>query len=278
MRIVKAFLTALTGVLCLASCQKVDEEGLSGIGFDLLAREARFVWADNIRGFEVTFQDPDSTKGFNTVPLPTNSSVKLSEYILFFNTCNVDVSDIKYPDGRSYETYFMSENYHPLTSAPYMELRFMLPNALTDATDPVIEKNIKQYLKTKHAAKRASRFNMEFVDYRTTPLKNIKVTCNQDLFGVKAGESLNNFLVVSGFPLYHDFIITSGKNLVTGKTTDISLSQYISYRPMAPAAMSLMLRRGLSIPEKVTAQFTVELTLEGDSVISATTKPVTLLP
>lgn len=261
--------------ITLASCKKESIEPKEKINFFLFPRQTHFVWADNIRGEMIK---ADDVSAVYRSPLKGNSNVRYGEFILGITTCNVDVDEITIPN---YQQAFLSESFNPLSNSPYMALS-KSPTPMTDAADPTIENKIKQYLTTTYTGSDIVSFLpkaiLEQVDYRTTSLKNIKITCSQDLFGVKAGEVLNEYFIVEGYPKYHDFIISSNKQLVSGKTTDISLSQYLSYQPMAPAGMYMRFKKGVSIPASVTAEFTVQLELEGNKTISATTKPICLIP
>ena len=261
--------------ITLISCKKEPIEPKEKIGFFLFARQSDFVWVDNIRGEIIK---ADDVSAIYRSPLKTNSNVKYVEFILGISTCNVDIDEITIPN---YQQAFSSDNYNPLSNAPYMALS-KSSTPMANAADPTIESEIKQYLATKYngsdVVSSLPKAVLEHIDYRITPLKNIKITCSKDLFGVKAGDILNEYFVIAGYPSYHDFIISSNKQLVSGKTTDISLSQYLSYQPMAPAGMYMQIKKGVSIPASITAEFTVELELEGDKTISATTKPITLIP
>ena len=264
--------------LSFITCKKdPNVDFKEGVNFTLHARKANYIWADNLRSEIITIK---SVSGPSYSVLKKNSSVKLSEYMLGFSTCNVDVKDIPHPE---YQQNFESDNYNPLYASPYMVLSQDPLSTMEDDADPEIKNRLKEYLTGKNKASSLKsqaliEARIEHIDYRTTPLKNIKITCSQDLFGIKAGEALTDYFVVQGYPIYHDFIITSNKQLVSGKTTDISLSQYLSYQPMAPAAMYMQFKKGVSIPANLTVEFTVELELEGGKTISATTKSITLTP
>lgn len=278
MRIVKVFLTALTGILCMTSCIKIDPGRIvEEVHFEYLGRTAQFVWADNIRGEEKAAPTPNTTY-IDMTPLLNDAPVKLSEYVLGFSTCNVGISDVQsilpyYADN------FNSSNYNPLVLAPFMAIQ-QWENNLADAKDPVIESKLDECFNTKDEGRSTplSRAYIDYLDYRVTQLLNLKVSCNKDMFGVKAGESLNSYFVVESYPQERHFIITSNKDVITDNIRNISLAKYLAYKPMVPAGMYMMLKKGVTIPAAETVEFTVELTLEGDSTISATTKPVTLLP
>lgn len=273
---VKIILIALM-VITVLGCKKTPDNIIGGgFGFHFFSRKCNFMWADNIRG---EIKKIGNHSAVDESPLKANSKVKYTEFILGISTCNVDIDSINIPN---YQKKFLSENLNPLFESPYMVLSKSL-SPMADNADPAIENKIKQFLATKYNTRSnlsssLPKVNLEQVDYRTTPLKNIKITCSKDIFGIKAGEILNDYFVIHGYPLYHYFIVSSNKNLVSGKITNISLSRYLSYKPMAPAAMYMQFRKGLSIPANLTAEFTIELQLEGDKTISAKTKPISLTP
>lgn len=261
--------------VAILGCKKEPIVPQETIRFFLFSRQSQFMWADNIRGEILKANDVSAVY---KSPLKANSTVKQAEFILGVSTCNVGINEITIPN---YQQAFLSESFNPLSNSPYMALS-KSSSPMADTADPAIENKIKQFLTTKYTGSEvipsSVKAVLEHIDYRTTPLKNIKITCSKELFGITAGETLNDYFVVQGYPEYHDFIISSNKQLVSGKTTDISLSQYLSYQPMAPAGMYMQFKKGVSIPANLTVEFTVKLELESDKTISATTKPITLTP
>lgn len=248
-----------------------------GVIFRFFARECNYVWADNFKHTEITAYGITS---LSFDPVPKDEVIKLSDYTLFFNTCNVGLDE--FPE--TYKKVFLSENYNPTYMAPY-QFFSKLSDPRTDASDSEIENKLSSYLEAVYGKKgvRAARSEapqaiLQGIDYRTTPLEAIDITCSKDLFGVKAGNSLNQYFKIIGYPSYHSFIISKHKGLLTENIRDISISKYLSFSPMAPAALYLSFREDAKISEKVTLQFFVELQLEGGKKISAASKELTLKP
>lgn len=258
---------------CFITCKKTNIYEFESISFRYFARKANYMWADNLR-CEILTIGPVTGPKYSALKSAPN--VKFSEYMLGFSTCNVDVPDI--PDSR-YQEFFNSDRYDPLWNAPHMAFH-PSENPMTDESDPVIETRLKQHLekgKTRSVSSLPAA-QVVGIDYRITPLTGLKITCSHDLFGKKAGEELNEYFKITGYPDYHDFIITANKNLVSGQTRDISITQYLSYAPMAPAAMYFVFKKGVTLPAATTVEFTIELTIEEGKTISATTRPITLTP
>lgn len=84
--------------------------------------------------------------------------------------------------------------------------------------------------------------------------------------------------MVYKYPSYHDFIINKDKVVVKGRVTDISITQYLSYAPLAPAQLFMRMKEGLKLTEAVTGCFTIELTMDNNRKVSAMTRRVTIEP
>jgi hypothetical protein len=80
--------------------------------------------------------------------------------------------------------------------------------------------------------------------------------------------------------MYHDFIITSNKDLITDskKISNITIDQYLYYRPMAPADMRFRFVDDFDIKAPVETAFTVEITTLDGHVLKSETPLVTLTP
>lgn len=265
----------LLTIISLSSCKKEVIDNRESTFYEYYARKCSYIWADNIRG-EI-FSIPGGPSGPSFTPLAPKSSVKLKEYYLAFNTCNVDVTDIDIPN---YQERFSSDTYDPLNSCPFKHLQGW-KNPKDDPRDAQIEAQIAQANRQSGVRTSASSLHhtiMNYIDYRTSTITNLNITCSQPLFGVEAGKSLNDHFLVRKFYEKINFIISSDKRLVTAKITDISLSQYLSYSPLAPSGMILKLKDGASVGTATTVTFTVELEVDGKNTIRSTTKPITLLP
>ena len=213
--------------------------------------------------------------GYVRNPLKEGAIVKISQYMLALNTCNIDVPDFP----AEYQEYFNSERYNPLNFCPFMGLAITHRNYKNDERDRAIESKIQQHLirnnpNTLFAEPQAIQ---AYVDYRTEPITGLEITCSEPIFGIEVGKSLNDYFEIVGYPEYHNFIVTVNKQLVTAKTQDISISQYLSYNPLAPSGIYFQIKKG-SIDGRITAKFTINLEINGTKKISATTNLITLEP
>ncbi len=266
-------ISSMIALFCLQSCgEKVEIDNREDVTVHYNVRKCNYVWADNVKSEILRIED---VWGYLRSPLGENANVKLSEYVLAINTCNIDIPDFP----AEYQEFFHSERYNPLHQCPFMALAILQKKDDESERDKTLENKIHQHLKKSHPKTLFSEPQtiLAFVDYRTEALTNIEITCSEPLFGVEAGKSLNDYFEIVGYPEYHDFIITTGKQLITAKTTDIGISQYLSYAPLAPAAIYFQPKKG-SITSQVTATFTVNLEVNGVKKISATTRPITLEP
>ena len=183
---------------------------------------------------------------------------------------------IVYDDGFNYKEKYDSGDEEILFSYPVYEALWYRDNSMQDASDKIIEAKLSDYL----YKRKVTRTVLRHVDYRTTPIKDIKITASADINDVKAGESLNKQFLVDGYPSRHDFIITSNKDLITDpkKISDITIDQYLYYRPMAPAAMIFRFVDDFDIKAPVETTFTVEITTLDGHVLKSETPLVTLTP
>lgn len=153
---------------------------------------------------------------------------------------------------------------------------------MADKEDPAIETRLKQQLENRYtrAVYDMPAANLVYVDYRLTWLKDIKITSSAEIAGRTPGQSLTDLFVVEDYFRHHAFIVTSNKNVITDdkKIVGISLSQYLSYKPMAPAEIYLRFKDNVSVSAPVTAQFTIELITGEDKSIKTTAATVKLAP
>ena len=159
-------------------CEKASDNNLD-INFILHSRQCNFIFADNIKQQVIKAGD---VSGILRTNLKVNEKVKYSEHALALNTCNVNVSAI----GEQYEKYFISEDYNPLSNCPYLALH-LSSNKQADLPDKQIESLIRHYIKTRVGVGVNSdniTTDVRELDYRTTLIRNIKITCSVDLLGV----------------------------------------------------------------------------------------------
>ena len=233
------------------------------------------MWAINIGKTESKVVDYD-TPYIERKYIGSKQSVSVQNYALEFTTCNVDMNAVDYGDSFNYKQTYDSGDGEILFSHPVYEALLYRSDALEDVPDKIIEAKLSDYLYNR----KITRMNSWHVDYRTTPIKDIKITASADINDVKAGESLNKQFLVDGYPDYHNFIITSNKDLITDskKISNITIDQYLYYRPMAPAAMTFRFVDGFDVKAPVETTFTVEITTLDGHVLKSETPLVTLTP
>ncbi|MBO4596382.1 MAG: hypothetical protein J5676_00690 [Bacteroidaceae bacterium] len=261
--------------LSLVSCNEVYEDFHESTSFVLHSRECKYMWAFNV--------DKTVSKDFNYDAVSierkyigNKQSVSVQKYTLEFTTCNVDMDVVNYGDSLNYKQTYESGDEEILFRHPVYDVLRFCANSMEDAPDKIIEAKLSDYL----YKRKVTRTVLRHVDYRTTPIKDIKITASADINDVKAGESLNKQFLVDGYPSRHDFIITSNKDLITDpkKISDITIDQYLYYRPMAPAAMTFRFVDDFDIKAPVETTFTVEITTLDGHVLKSETPLVTLTP
>ena len=268
--------------LAISACShKEDNDFIEGTSYILTARKCNYAWAFNayIKKFS------DEWGNYTRIsPFQKDTMIKTSDFVLGFTTCNVDIKDMKkHPYRGDYQEEYKKygENMF-IDYPPFNALSYMTEN-MADEKDPVIETRLRQQLessKTRTVSSDLPTTVLIRVDYRLTWLKDIKITCSAEIAGRAAGQSLTDLFVVQGYYEHHDFIVTSNKNVITDKTRikGISLQQYLSYKPMAPAEIFLRFKEGVNVSAPVTAQFTVELITGEDKSIKTTAAAVKFVP
>ncbi|MBP3245412.1 MAG: hypothetical protein J6M59_09965 [Bacteroidaceae bacterium] len=264
-------------LLSFVSCKIEEDDGIihEDTVFDFFSRECKYMWAFNVKKTESKVDGFDASY-IERKYIGSKQSVCVQNYTLEFTTCNVDMDAIVYDDGFNYKEKYDSGDEEILFSYPVYEALWYRDNPMEDAPDKIIEAKLSDYLYNR----KTTRTVLEYVDYRTTPIKDIKIAASADINDVKAGESLNKQFLVDGYPSYHNFIITSNKDLITDskKISNITIDQYLYYRPMAPAAMIFRFVDDFDIKAPVETTFTVEITTLDGHVLKSETPLVTLTP
>jgi len=261
--------------LSFVSCKKEEEERniwYEETSFVFHSRECKYIWAFNVSKTEKPYY------GITTIEneyIGSKQSVSVQNYTLEFTSCNVGMDAIVY-DNFNYKEAYDSGDEEILFRIPVYRALWHRDNPMQDAPDKIIEAKLSAYFNKQ----KTTRMWIECVDYRTTPIKDIKITASADINDVKAGESLNKQFLVDGYPMYHDFIITSNKDLITDskKISNITIDQYLYYRPMAPADMRFRFVDDFDIKAPVETAFTVEITTLDGHVLKSETPLVTLTP
>ena len=179
-------------------------------------------------------------------------------------------------DNFNYKEAYDSGDEEILFRIPVYRALCHRDNPMEDAPDKIIEAKLSDYLYNR----KTTRTYFKHIDYRTTPIKDIKITASADINDVKAGESLNEQFLVDEYPSFHNFIITSNKDLITDskKISNITIDQYLYYRPMAPAAMTFRFVDGFDVKAPVETTFTVEIITFDGHALKSETPLVTLTP
>ena len=263
--------------LSFVSCKIEEDDGLfpEEISFDFHSRECKYMWAFNV--------DKTVSKDFNYDAVSierkyigNKQSVSVQKYTLEFTTCNVDMDVVNYGDSLNYKQTYESGDEEILFRNPVYDVLRFCANSMEDAPDKIIEAKLSDYLYNR----KTTRTYFKHIDYRTTPIKDIKITASADINDVKAGESLNKQFLVDEYPSFHNFIITSNKDLIADskKISNITIDQYLYYRPMAPADMRFRFVDDFDIKAPVETAFTVEITTLDGHVLKSETPLVTLTP
>jgi hypothetical protein len=263
--------------LSFVSCKIEEDDGLfpEEISFDFHSRECKYMWAINVDKTESKVDGFDASY-IERKYIGSKQSVSVQNYTLEFTTCNVDMDVVNYGDSLNYKQTYESGDEEILFRNPVYDVLQFCANSMEDAPDKIIEAKLSDYLYNR----KTTRTYFKHIDYRTTPIKDIKITASADINDVKAGESLNKQFLVDEYPSFHNFIITSNKDLITDskKISDITIDQYLYYRPMAPAAMTFRFVDGFDVKAPVETTFTVEITTLDGHVLKSETPLVTLTP
>lgn len=123
----------------------------------------------------------------------------------------------------------------------------------------------------------STRLNLKDMEYRTDAVEALEITADQTLFGVPAGQSLNDYLTI----IYYDpyYICGSNEQLLYGIEADdqpTCISDWLALDPLAQPSMDLMFR---SVPDELPQKvcFTVTLRKDNGEELSYTLSPLTLL-
>ena len=102
------------------------------------------------------------------------------------------------------------------------------------------------------------------VGYRTEELINLLITADCTLFGIPPGQSLNEKFVIfstcggATSIISWPFFFTYDKRMVIDNIQGMSLSKFLSYRPLAPAATYLSL---IETPSETPIEVTFKVTV-----------------
>ncbi len=272
----------------LCSCKKIYRDNTEIIGdmtdFYFCSRECNFIWADNARS--------DKEVKFALNGITGSTEVDFSRYLLEFNTCNVCLDSINFIPN--YKQNYLDGKIDCVEEPPFYVLSNLgkvevVEGALCDEPNVNIERHLKRVLydkKKRNSNRIATRLDFWDsdgkipLDYRITPISGIDIKSTADLCGIKAGESINSLFSIFAYNYspHYDFIITADEEVIVENIRDITIPEFLSYDPMAPAQMFLRFRDGISISSPVKASFTVTLTRRDGKVLTAATHDIILKP
>ena len=165
--------------------------------------------------------------------------------------------------------------------------------------DPVMEEEIKNYFRSEYPSiinrwkqlehKELGVFDTK-VCYTTVPVLQMTIKADATLFGVPAGEPLNDYILFnyeyfdvlehndhgSGvIPQLYSFVISEGKYIIGDFSKIQTINEYLSYNPLLNTSLCFLFRE---IPEELPAnvRFTIEITCKDGSTIRGTTPSVRL--
>lgn len=134
--------------------------------------------------------------------------------------------------------------------------------------------NARKQLRTLRSGVGEAYLNLITVQYRTTGVRDLKVSADKSLWGVASGQSLNEYLrIVDMSP--RQIISSEAERLLIGyqsKQKVTELSEWLSLKPMAQPGMWLSFK---TTPEELSdtpmdVKFTVELTTNEGVVLTDT--------
>ncbi len=168
---------------------------------------------------------------------------------------------------------------HMETSGFSMEMTlepdFSLEDYIGEA-DSEMEKQLDTYYnKLKLGSLKSSTLpaaNLVTIQYRTEELTAFKISSDQTLFGIQAGESLNDYIELFNGSLLFDY----SKQLIGPIDAGTSVSKWMSYRPLIGAEMQFRFKES---PDELplSARFIIEMELDNQQVLRDTSDIVELV-
>ena len=176
----KLFLILMLCVSALTSCRTEDtHEFVEGSLYIFSARKCNYVFLHNVKD-EVTVSGKEKYHFYSYID--KGETVSIDNYVLEFSTCNVGMDMIMSSLQEHYPT--MYESYmtgrEDSLKEPLGELA-----SYYDAADKEIEDKLHVFLYGK------TRTVFKKVSYRTTPIKDLKITSSVKIGDIDAGASLN---------------------------------------------------------------------------------------
>ena len=136
----------------------------------------------------------------------------------------------------------------------------------TTSPDPILEKELLEAYGLDGDSHGSA---IIFIEYRKEVCRDIVFTADKEIFGVKPGEPLNDWLQFYAHPdKYQQCILSRDKKAVAQITSGMTLEQYLSYHPII---FSDAYFRFKEIPAEIPSEisFSVRIELEEGKVLHA---------
>lgn len=164
--------------------------------------------------------------------------------------------------------------------------------------DPVMEEEIKNYFRSKYPSiiNKWKTQDLEFgvgvtsVYYTTVPVLQMTIKADAMLFGIPAGEPLNDHILIdyeyfdilehndhgSGWiSRLYDFVFSDGKYIIGGFSKIQTIDEYLSYNPLLNTLLCFRFReKPGELPANI--KFVIEIAGKDGSTIRGTTPSVRL--
>lgn len=274
MRQIRLFFLSII-ILGLSACNKETVDNTESVFYEYIPRTAEKVWVDNVLAEKESIKHKDEKEEFihtKYSEIETGTSVSLSNYRFYLSTCNFGYDVLKNPNADNLENHSF-----------LMPLFRILGDQYKGKADKMIEGQLKTvFEKNQNISSRSNaletRSCLSFIEYRTTPIKDISIYFSSDILGVKKGDSITKLLDVDFYGVKHKFIIKKDKKVFRPESKVMPLIKYFSYTPMAPVELYIMFKDNYKLNEKVTGKFTVVMETTEGKQIEASTREITLTP
>lgn len=265
---------------CLGDVESPDNPELERFKFEFHAREANYLWADNVRRIDENALLPNHSMSSKTILVGNRGveSIRSGEYLLGVTTCNVGLEDIYkvYPE---YRQIYEGGSYNSITMAPHVWLSSRPGDGLEDGADSGIEKSLSVKLNSLlNNGRRGREVLVKRIDYRTSGLAEIKITSSQEFCGIPAGESLNNLFRVYHFSadLGLSCYVKANKELYSPVEYVTDIDKFVGLNLMVPPVLYFELKNTDYSSEGNRLDFRVEIELDNGGRISGETPSIIL--
>ncbi|OJU51257.1 MAG: hypothetical protein BGN96_08090 [Bacteroidales bacterium 45-6] len=198
-----------------------------------------------------------------TYIVPENYIVKEDSMAMLVYTFNVSKNILSNPNITQEELqYYYSYLDDPLPS---------VEQQISDDYEKKAESNLKRALEL-------ANIEQVKIHYRTTEIRNLTITAlNTPIFGMRAGESLNDFFDIEKYDPPVIFNAPSQTLLYgySSKSRPVSIGEWLSLSPLASVGMYLVPNTKIdNLP--VNVQFVVKMETADGLVLRDTTRMVTI--